>query len=77
MLQPRPSTIALTKALILLISYIPTFHSRPTNDFLSLKNIDGFPEEDPSSPVFWWKLGISVVLVLVGGVFSGRTPIDK
>jgi hypothetical protein len=71
MLQLRPSTIALTKALILLISYIPALHSRPTNDLFSMKSADGFPEEDPSSPAFWWKLGISVVLVLVGGVFSG------
>jgi len=77
MFQPRSSTIALTKALLLLISYIPALHSRPTNDFLSLKSTDGFPEEDPSSPVFWSKLGISVILVLVGGVFSGRTLFHK
>jgi metal transporter CNNM len=29
------------------------------------------PEDPPDSPVFWWKLGLSVVLVLAGGVFAG------
>ena len=27
--------------------------------------------EDFGSPEFWWKIGLSVVLVLLGGVFSG------
>lgn len=27
--------------------------------------------EAPGSPEFWWKLIISVVLVLTGGVFAG------
>ncbi|WWD19045.1 hypothetical protein CI109_103503 [Kwoniella shandongensis] len=31
------------------------------------------PEDPPDSPVFWWKLGLSVVLVLAGGVFAGLT----
>ena len=74
MLQ-RPSTFAVTKSLIVLISYLPALHSRPTNGFHSLKrDDDGFPAEDPGSPAFWWKLGISVALVLIGGVFSGSSP---
>ncbi|KAK8854807.1 hypothetical protein IAR55_003546 [Kwoniella newhampshirensis] len=31
------------------------------------------PEDPPDSPVFWWKLGLSVVLVLAGGIFAGLT----
>lgn len=31
----------------------------------------GFPAEPVGSPAFWWKLGVSVVLVLLGGVFAG------
>jgi len=34
----------------------------------------GFPEEDPASPAFWWKLGVSLILVLLGGVFAGTGP---
>jgi len=29
------------------------------------------PEDPPDSPAFWWKLGLSAVLVLAGGVFAG------
>jgi metal transporter CNNM len=29
------------------------------------------PEEEPGSPRFWWKLGLSAFLVLAGGVFAG------
>jgi metal transporter CNNM len=29
------------------------------------------PEDPPDSPRFWWKLGLSVALVLAGGVFAG------
>ena len=72
----RPSTFAVTKSLIVLISYLPALHSRPTNGFTSFdRDDDGFPAEDPGSPEFWWKLGISVALVLLGGVFSGTSPI--
>ncbi|ODN82343.1 hemolysin [Cryptococcus wingfieldii CBS 7118] len=31
------------------------------------------PEDPPDSPVFWWKLGLSAVLVLAGGCFAGLT----
>lgn len=70
--RTRTSTYAIAKSLIILISYIPALHSRPTRGIqLAMDDDGGFPSEDPSSPVFWWKLGISVVLVLLGGVFSG------
>jgi hypothetical protein len=75
MMLRRPSTFAVAKSLIVLISYLPALHSRPTNGFQSFTHDDdGFPAEDPSSPAFWWKLGISVALVLIGGVFSGNAP---
>lgn len=71
----RPSTFAVTKSLIVLISYLPALHSRPTNGFTSFIHVDDSVfEEDPNSPEFWWKLGISVALVLLGGVFSGTSP---
>src|SRR5205809_240458 len=80
MLYLRPSTIALAKSLIVLISYIPALHSRPTNRFsdgFEYHFIDGFVAEDPSSRAFWWKLVISVILVLIGGVLSGILEILK
>lgn len=74
--HPSPSsssTLSLAKSLIILISYIPAFHSRPTTgsrfDVFDVE--DKFPEESPGSPAFWWKLGISLILVLLGGVFAG------
>lgn len=78
MMLRRTSTFAVTKLLIVLISYLPALHSRPTNGFHSFTHYDdddgGFPAEDPTSPVFWWKLGISLILVLLGGVFAGTSP---
>jgi hypothetical protein len=31
------------------------------------------PEEPIGSSAFWWRMGISVLLVLLGGVFAGLT----
>ena len=75
----RPSTVAVARSLLLLVSYIPALHSRPTGGNLLLHASDddddgGFPAEPIDSPEFWWKLGISVILVLLGGVFAGRFP---
>jgi len=71
----RPSTAAVTRALLLLVSCLPALHSRPTHGN-SLQAVDrdddgGFPAEPIDSPAFWWKLAVSVVLVLLGGVFAG------
>jgi metal transporter CNNM len=33
--------------------------------------IAGHPKEDPGSPGFWWKIGLSALLVVAGGVFAG------
>ena len=29
------------------------------------------PREEPGSPGFWWKIGLSALLVVAGGVFAG------
>jgi len=29
------------------------------------------PREGPGSPEFWWKIGLSALLVVAGGVFAG------
>ncbi|EIN13166.1 DUF21-domain-containing protein [Punctularia strigosozonata HHB-11173 SS5] len=55
----------------LLVKAFP-FHShlaRPYGAFASSEE----PEEEPGSTGFWWKLGFSVGLVLLGGVFAGLT----
>lgn len=44
-------------------------HNHHHNSTTSHPIID--PEDPPDSPVFWWKLGLSVCLVLLGGVFAG------
>ena len=31
----------------------------------------GHPREEPGSPEFWWKIGLSALLVVAGGVFAG------
>jgi hypothetical protein len=74
MLQQRTSTKSIAKILLILISHIPALQSRPTKGLEALDHHhDGFPEEDPASPAFWWKLGIGLILVLLGGVFAGIT----
>ncbi|GAA6005465.1 hypothetical protein JCM11491_003651 [Sporobolomyces phaffii] len=40
---------------------------------LVLQGHDKAPEVPPGSSIFWWKLGLSGVLVLLGGVFAGLT----
>jgi len=85
MLQPRSraripsssSTYSLAKSLILLISYLPAFHSRPTSEPFLHRSTDDFPQEPVGSGAFWWKLGVSLVLVLLGGVFAGIYPQTK
>ena len=29
------------------------------------------PSDEPGSPEFWWKIGLSALLVIAGGVFAG------
>ena len=67
-----PTLLSLSK----LLQHIPRQHTKRAAswahvavDAMSEKPID--PEDPPGSPAFWWKLGLSVVLVLAGGVFAG------
>jgi hypothetical protein len=70
----RPSTKSVYSALFLLVSQLPRLHSFPTTALNFLKRDEGdFPQEDPSSPAFWWKLGVSLTLVALGGIFAGLT----
>ncbi|ORY80028.1 hypothetical protein BCR37DRAFT_388387 [Protomyces lactucae-debilis] len=48
------------------------FLLQPDSGNSSLAHPD-VPDEQPGSPQFWWKLGVSVVLILGGGVFAGLT----
>ena len=57
----------------MLISHLPRMHSRPIKG-LDLWKHEDFPES-PGSGAFWWKLGISLILVLLGGVFAGPPSI--
>ncbi|WVQ81861.1 hypothetical protein IAT38_003988 [Cryptococcus sp. DSM 104549] len=61
-----PTLISLTK----LVHLIPRSSSQWTTLDASAP-IE--PEDPPDSPIFWWKLGLSMVLVLAGGVFAGLT----
>ncbi len=74
-----PTLLSLSKVLHI----IPSLTSRPTRQHLKrgaewsagvstiLVDVPIEPEDPPDSPIFWWKLGLSVCLVLAGGVFAG------
>ena len=81
--RPRSSSLPTLLSLSKLISIIPAttlFSARTqlkrnagwTDGALSvLMDAPMEPEDPPDSPIFWWKLGLSVCLVLSGGVFAG------
>ena len=73
--QRRPSTRSVYGALFLLFSHLPRLHSLPTTAVQQLLKRDegDFPEEPIDSPVFWSQLGISLILVALGGIFAGLT----
>lgn len=48
-------------------------HHDANNNTISRPIID--PEDPIGSPVFWWKLGFSICLVLMGGVFAGSVKL--
>lgn len=75
--QHEISTMSLARALLISISCLPAFHSRPTSGIQLFDGDDGFPIEDPAGAAFWWKLGISIILVLLGGVFAGTIGIKE
>ncbi|CCG81766.1 Uncharacterized protein C4B3.03c [Taphrina deformans PYCC 5710] len=63
---------SIAKLAILLISTLSSLSSQPLGRLL-LSVEDDAPEEEPGSTKFWWKLGVSVLLILGGGVFAGLT----
>ncbi|KAF9262135.1 DUF21-domain-containing protein [Marasmius fiardii PR-910] len=57
------------------IILLPLFH-HVIAAVISKVKVDSEPSETPEEPGsanFWWKLGVSAVLVLLGGVFAGLT----
>lgn len=70
-----PTLLSLSK----LIHLVPSLGSRSahrlligdTSNVAFLADARIEPEDPPDSPIFWWKLGLSVCLVLSGGVFAG------
>ncbi|GAA5935169.1 uncharacterized protein JCM15063_000959 [Sporobolomyces koalae] len=60
---------SLAKLLVLLPTILKAY-AAPT---AWLQGHDDAPDVPPGSSAFWWKLGLSGVLVLLGGVFAGLT----
>lgn len=69
----RGLSAAFVKLALLLISSITSLHSHPLHASRALAPMDDAPEEEPGSPAFWWKTGVSIALILGGGVFAGLT----
>ncbi|KAJ8606590.1 hypothetical protein MRB53_040819 [Persea americana] len=63
---------SIVKLLLICISTLSSISSHPISKFVHLFD-DNAPEEEPGSTQFWWKLGLSVALILGGGVFAGLT----
>lgn len=63
---------SIVKLIFLFISTLSSLSSQPLGRIL-LSIEDDTPEEEPGSTKFWWKLGVSVLLILGGGVFAGLT----
>ena len=58
----------------LAVSFLPLVRASPATLFSSVSTLtpaSDEPGETPGSPEFWYKLVISTVLVLAGGVFAG------
>lgn len=64
---------SITKLVFLTVSTLSSLSSHPIGKALNLYSEDDGPDEEPGSTTFWWKLGLSVLLILGGGVFAGLT----
>lgn len=62
-----PSLLSLSK----LISLASPHNMKRGAEYVLAADPPIEPEDPPDSPKFWWKLGLSAVLVLAGGVFAG------
>ena len=71
----RPSTFAVTKSLIVLISYLPALHSRPTNGFhVFYRMMMGFQRKIQAVRRSGGNLELVLLSCSLGGVFSGTSP---
>ena len=63
--------------LLVLLSLLSPANCTPTSFFSSASAppASDEPGEELGSPEFWYKLVVSIGLVLAGGVFAGYTPI--
>lgn len=68
-------TFLLSKVILLLTPFIRSLYSHPTgHTVLRIYDDDEpFPLEPVDSAAFWTKLGVSVLLILGGGIFAGLT----
>ncbi|GAA94899.1 hypothetical protein E5Q_01554 [Mixia osmundae IAM 14324] len=80
----RSTQLALGKLLVLLTTAVPHVLAVPLSSYrgnvmldilahTSKKDDPDAPDVTPGSPEFWMKLGLIVVLVLLGGIFAGLT----
>lgn len=73
--QPQSSiksaTLSLTKIAVLIISQLPLYAASPISGRYVQKRADEAPAEESDS--FWVNMGISVFLVMMGGIFAGLT----
>ncbi len=61
------------KSLILtLICFLRIVYANEVLGKQFVKHKTGHPGSEPGSPEFWYHLGVSICLVLAGGVFAGR-----
>ncbi|GJN91092.1 hypothetical protein Rhopal_004109-T1 [Rhodotorula paludigena] len=81
-LQWRPPRSASLLRLAVLAPRVVRSYAAPTAAMLLSRGVSDYgaglpgsepPETEPGSAAFYWKLGLSVVLVLLGGVFAGLT----
>jgi len=59
-----------------ILSALPTALSFTLSQTANLDVAKHHEGEELWSPEFWWKIGLSICLVLLGGVFSGSVDVD-
>jgi len=45
-------------------------------DYVIASHLEHPKKEEPGSPEFWWKIGLSALLVVAGGVFAGYVTLS-
>jgi hypothetical protein len=70
---PKRAT-SLLQLLLLVPRALHTYAAPLTVEILKKGGEGGHDHDaEPGSDEFWWKLGLSAVLVLLGGIFAGLT----